>query len=142
MSSTGFTSEIGRNQFLTLFATQLQHQDPLEPMGQQEFLQQLAQFSTVEGIENLNTGFRDLGTKLDSLIGISGGNSELETLQAINAGTGLLGKSVRFGNGSESIGTVSEIRPDNGQILVRIGDTLYPISSVEGIASSAESLSS
>ena len=43
----GLTSDT----FLKLLITQLQNQDPLAPVGQHEFLQQLAQFSTVEGIE-------------------------------------------------------------------------------------------
>jgi flagellar basal-body rod modification protein FlgD len=140
MSSANFTAELGRNQFLQLFSTQLQHQDPMEPVGQQEFLQQLAQFSTVEGIENLNTGFSGLGTKLDSLIAISSSNNDLETLQALNAGTALLGKSVRYGEGANDVGTVAKIQPDNGQILVRIGNTMYPISSIAGVANSADAL--
>jgi flagellar basal-body rod modification protein FlgD len=134
MASTGFTAELGRNQFLQLFATQLQNQDPLEPVGQQEFLQQLAQFSTVEGIENMNSQFRGLGTQLDTLIDASKGDADLARLQAINAGSGLLGKSVRFGNGTGDVGVVSEVVPDAGQILMRVGDTLIPVSSVISVA--------
>lgn len=136
MSSTTFDAKIGRNQFLQLFAAQLQHQDPTQPLGQQEFLQQLAQFSTVEGIENLNSGFDGLGRKLDSLIDVSKGNNDLATMQAINAGTGLLGRSVRYGDGPGDVGKVSEIRPDHGQILVKVGSSLIPISSVIGVADS------
>ena len=138
MASTGFTSELGRNQFLQLFATQLQHQDPLEPVGQQEFLQQLAQFSTVEGIENMNSQCKGLGTQLDTLIKASGGNADLGRLQAINAGAGLLGKSVRYGNATSDVGIVSEVLPEAGQILMRIGDHLVPISSVVGVANPQE----
>jgi flagellar basal-body rod modification protein FlgD len=134
MASTGFSAEIGRNQFLQLLATQLQHQDPLEPVGPQEFLQQLAQFSTVEGIENMNSQFKGLGTQLDTLIDASRGNSDLARLQSINAGTGLLGKSVRFGSGAGDVGVVSEVMPEAGQILMRIGGNLIPISSVVGVA--------
>ncbi len=136
MSSTDFSGQIGRNQFLQLFAAQLQHQDPSQPIGQQEFLQQLAQFSTVEGIENLNTGFGSLGTKLDSLIKVTQDNNDLAALQSINAGTALLGKSVRFGLDDGDVGKVTEIRPDNGQILVRVGANLIPVSSVIGVADS------
>lgn len=136
MSSTTFNAEIGRNQFLELFASQLQHQDPMEPLGQQEFLQQLAQFSTVEGIENLNTGFDGIGKKLDSLITLSQAEDDLSELQALNAGTALLGKNVRYGNGSGDVGTVSEIRSDDGQILIHVGGNLIPISSVIGVTDS------
>jgi len=40
--------------FLKLLVAQLQNQDPLSPQDNGEFLSQLAQFSTVEGIDNLN----------------------------------------------------------------------------------------
>lgn len=139
MSSATFNAEIGRNQFLQLFTAQLQHQDPTQPLGQQEFLQQLAQFSTVEGIEKMNTGLDGLGTKLDSLVNASKTNSDLATLQAINAGTALLGKSVRFGEASGDVGTVSEVLPQqDGQILLKVGGLFMPvdISSVIGVADS------
>ena len=59
MAISGFNAELGRQQFLDLMVTQLQYQDPLEPVGQEDFLQQLAQFSVVEGVEQLNVQFAD-----------------------------------------------------------------------------------
>ncbi len=49
--------ELGLEQFLSIMTTQLQHQDPLEPMDNGDFLGQIAQFGTVTGIENLNESF-------------------------------------------------------------------------------------
>jgi flagellar basal-body rod modification protein FlgD len=66
MSPTGFNAELGRQQFLHLLVTQLQHQDPLSPVDQQEMISQLAQFSVVEGMERLNVRFDDL-VKLQTL---------------------------------------------------------------------------
>lgn len=58
---------LGQQDFLTLLTTQLRNQDPLNPMQNTEFLGQMAQFSTVSGIERLDAsvqalgdGFRDL----------------------------------------------------------------------------------
>ena len=48
-------NELGRNEFLKLMITQMNNQDPLNPQENAEFIAQLAQFSSVEGIENLNT---------------------------------------------------------------------------------------
>lgn len=45
---------LAQEDFLTLLTTQLQNQDPLSPMDNAEFLSQMAQFSTVEGIEQVN----------------------------------------------------------------------------------------
>ncbi|UUY07151.1 flagellar hook assembly protein FlgD [Pseudomonas sp. J452] len=47
--------DLGKNEFLNLLVAQLNNQNPLEPQGNGEFIAQLAQFSQVEGIENLNT---------------------------------------------------------------------------------------
>lgn len=50
MAPTGSApgGELGKDEFLRLFVTQLRNQDPLNPMESQEFVAQLAQFSTVE----------------------------------------------------------------------------------------------
>ena len=47
--------ELGKNEFLELLVTQLNNQNPLEPQENGEFIAQLAQFSTVEGVEKLNS---------------------------------------------------------------------------------------
>ena len=46
-------SQLGEQQFLKLLVTQLTNQDPLQPQDQSQFLAQLAQFSTVEGVNNM-----------------------------------------------------------------------------------------
>ena len=48
-------NELGKNEFLKLMITQLNNQDPLSTQKTGDLIDQLAQFSTVEGIENLNT---------------------------------------------------------------------------------------
>ena len=47
-STSSFSSEISMENFLTLFVTQLQNQNPLDPTDNTEFMSQLAQFSTLE----------------------------------------------------------------------------------------------
>lgn len=123
METTGFTAASGQAQFLELFVAQLQNQDPLEPVGQQEFLGQLAQFSTVEGLESLNAKQSEFNNSF----------SELLQLQLLNNGTGLLGKEVTFGaEGTKGIAT--EIRQDAGQVLVRVGEHLVPVGNIATVA--------
>ena len=55
---------LGQQDFLKLMVTQFQNQDPFEPMDNGEFLGQLAQFSTVNGISSLNTAFEGLAASL------------------------------------------------------------------------------
>lgn len=45
---------LGRDAFMSLLVTQLQHQNPLEPMADGEFLAQLAQFSSLENLEQIS----------------------------------------------------------------------------------------
>ncbi len=49
------SNNLGKNEFLQLLVTQLNNQNPLEPQENGEFIAQLAQFSTVEGVEKLNS---------------------------------------------------------------------------------------
>ncbi len=54
--------ELGKTAFLELMIAQIKNQDPLEPAKNEAFIAQLAQFSSVEGIQNLNES-------MDSLVG-------------------------------------------------------------------------
>ncbi len=71
---------LGQEDFLTLMISQFRNQDPFEPMDNGEFLGQLAQFSTVNGISSLNTAFE----------GLAGSMQDNQALQA----AGLVGRSV------------------------------------------------
>jgi flagellar basal-body rod modification protein FlgD len=48
------TPSLGQADFLRLLSAQLQNQDPLKPLDNAEFLSQMAQFSTVSGIDRMN----------------------------------------------------------------------------------------
>ena len=50
-------STLDKDAFLKLLVTQMQYQDPLEPTSNTEYMAQLAQFSTVEQLENLCATF-------------------------------------------------------------------------------------
>jgi flagellar basal-body rod modification protein FlgD len=55
-----------QNSFLTLLVTQLKNQDPLNPMDNAQLTSQLAQISTVNGIQQLNSTMQGLGNSFSS----------------------------------------------------------------------------
>ncbi|WP_198246037.1 flagellar hook assembly protein FlgD [methane-oxidizing endosymbiont of Gigantopelta aegis] len=55
-----------QEQFLELMTTQLTHQDPLKPMDNGDFLGQMAQFSAVSGIQDLQKSFKDFADSVSS----------------------------------------------------------------------------
>jgi len=83
-SSATSTSKntLDKDSFLRLLTTQLQHQDPLSPMDSNAFVAQLAQFSQVEGLDNI-------GKKLDSMVMAQANANQM------NVST-LVGKQVSF----------------------------------------------
>jgi len=78
--------QLGQEEFLKLMTTQLQNQDPTKPMDNAQFLGQIAQFSTVSGIQQLQESFSGLATSMQSA----------QTLQA----TQLVGHGVLVPSGS------------------------------------------
>ena len=111
------TAQESQQQFLQLLVAQVQHQDPLEPIQQEDFIQQLAQFSTLEGIEKLNAQFSDM----------------LE-LQQLTDGGQLVGRDVRFElEGEYSIGHVDEVAMIDGRMMLGISGEYIPLSSVDAI---------
>ena len=54
------TTNLGKDDFLKLLVTQLRYQNPLEPMDNKEYKAQLAQFSSLEQMQNLNLQLANL----------------------------------------------------------------------------------
>lgn len=59
-------NKLNQEQFLKLMVTQLKNQDPTKPMENGQFLGQIAQFSTVTGIQDLQSSFGQLAGALQS----------------------------------------------------------------------------
>jgi len=88
------TSTLGQSDFLKLMTTQLMNQDPLQPMENGEFLAQMAQFSTVSGITEMNTSVQNL--------------SESYRSQQLMQASGLINKSALVE------GNFAELKADKG----------------------------
>ena len=117
MIETGFNAELGQTQFLDLLVTQLQNQDPLDPVGQEQFLQQLSQFSMLDGIERLNAQF-----------------SDLLQLQTLTNGAQIVGRVVEYqGESGLARGTVESVSIELGQLLLSVNGEQVPITNVKTV---------
>jgi flagellar basal-body rod modification protein FlgD len=77
-------TNLGKNDFLTLLVTQLKNQDPLSPLQPHEFAAQLAQFSSVEQLSQLNEGMATQ-SQMTQLVAL---------LSKTNFGASLIGRQV------------------------------------------------
>jgi flagellar basal-body rod modification protein FlgD len=88
--------ELGQEDFLQLIVAQIQNQDPFEPVENGAFIGQLAQFGTVDGVNNLNESFAAF-------------SQGILNNQALSA-AGLIGKSVQV---------------EGNQVSVKEGETIH-----------------
>ena len=88
----GGAKALGKDSFLKLLVTELQYQDPLKPMENTEFVAQMAQFSSLEQMQNMNGDMSKLLTL--SLMGktVSGKDVDNQAVQGTVAG-------IKFGEG-------------------------------------------
>ncbi len=99
MSSTG-TGALDRNAFLKLLITQMSNQDPMKPTDDTEFVSQLAQFSSLEQMQNMNTN-------LDKFVGV----------QTLTQATGWIGKAIQWvdaASGKNVAGQVKSVTFEDG----------------------------
>ena len=97
------SNELGKDDFLKLLITQLQNQDPTDPMENTEFISQMAQFSSLEQMTNMSSSFSKLAAYINS-----------------SEATSTLGKTVELNVGDTTTTGIVEgaTRGENPQILV------------------------
>ncbi|MBE5923684.1 MAG: hypothetical protein E7271_04350 [Lachnospiraceae bacterium] len=100
-------SSIDKDAFLKLLVTQMQYQDPLEPTSNTEYMSQMAQFSSVEQIQNLSSV-------------MSSGQSMNLTGQYV-----ILNVPDAAGNISQVSGLVDYVTMTDGKAYFHIGDDYY-----------------
>jgi flagellar basal-body rod modification protein FlgD len=106
-------TNLGKDEFLQLLVAQLRNQDPTKPMEDKDFMAQLAQFNSLEQIQDLNT----------TMLGIM-------VLQQVNQGSALIGKTVTVMpvDAEEAVtGKVSAMSIVKGEVLLQIGEKRYSL---------------
>ncbi|MDQ7062632.1 MAG: FlgD immunoglobulin-like domain containing protein [candidate division KSB1 bacterium] len=116
--------ELGKDAFLRLLVTQLNYQDPLAPMQNEAFVAQLAQFSALEQMQNINRNLEE-SINADILLNKAMNNSLVTTLigKDVVANTNLFSYSkdgsieLGFRLSSPAREVTIEIYDSNGQLV-------------------------
>lgn len=119
-SSTNRTTAAS-DDFLKLLTTQLRYQNPLDPVNDSQFVSQLSQISTVEGIQKMNSSF-----------------SELLLMQGLSQGASLIGKKISYdsdGKGALAQGTVQSVQVNAGKVSLQVNGASVNLSQVRGLTS-------
>jgi flagellar basal-body rod modification protein FlgD len=96
--------ELGKEEFLQLFTAQLRAQNPLKPMDGSAMTSQMAQFSSLEQLTNINTSLNNLLLFQNSLQNVSA--------------TGMIGKRVALAN--DEIHSVTGVVFDNNRTYLKL----------------------
>ncbi|MFC1652350.1 flagellar hook capping FlgD N-terminal domain-containing protein [Planctomycetota bacterium] len=108
-----------RTDYMTLLITQLQNQNPLEPMTNDQMSMQLAQFSQLEQLENVNNNFDQVLSTMDQAYAKE-----------------LLGKEISFTSDSEDesdlllTGTVDQVNQTESDIQLLVGNRTIGLADV------------
>jgi flagellar basal-body rod modification protein FlgD len=107
VNRTDSGGSMGNDTFLKLLVAQMKYQDPLEPTDSAQMMSQLAQFSQVEGLNNLNRQITALGLSQD-----------------FSSAVAMIGKTVSYKDaaGETKTGVVSGVQPDAKGALLVIGE--------------------
>lgn len=111
--------QVAQERFLKLFVTQLNNQDPLNPMDNAEMTSQMAQINTVSGIQQLNATLSSMSAQFGSLQTMQG--TSLVGRQVLASGNGL---SIKDGVASGSFNLSKAADTVNVSILGKSGEVL------------------
>ncbi|MHB0877393.1 MAG: flagellar hook capping FlgD N-terminal domain-containing protein [Anaerolineae bacterium] len=113
-------NELGQDAFLKLLLTQLEYQDPMNPMGDTEFIAQLAQFTSLSELQKLNAT-----------------TTEMLTAQGLASAASLIGLNVSgLDDAGGAVSGVAEAAlMKDSKIYVRIGGSDVALSTVSEIVS-------
>ena len=105
----GRNAELGKDQFLKLFVAQLQHQDPMNPMQDQDFMGQMASFSTLEQVTNLAKANEAIASNL-----------------SLSQSVGLIGRTVSWTDKADVVrtGVVEKVnQTEDGKTVLTVSGT-------------------
>lgn len=110
---------LGKDDFLALLVTQLRYQDPLSPMDNAQFIQQMTGFSTLEQLTNL----RQVAESMASA-------------QSLGQATSLIGRTVAYADGdTTATGVVERVQRDGGSVTLTLaGGTAVDLAAIREVS--------
>lgn len=120
---TGPSQELGQDAFLQLLISQMRNQDPLEPTSNDQFIAQLAQFSSLEEMEEVN----------ENLLGLAVLQQSNALMSQLTDSSALIGRSVAYTHpvsGADAVGTVTSVKIEDGIAVLRIEGEDVPLVNV------------
>lgn len=131
-ATTSASEDLDTDAFLQLLMEQIRNQDPLEPMDNDEMLAQLAQFASLEQMNNLNDSFESLAYQVAFLTG------NIDQLNFISA-QGMIGRYVEGMNleGEEIKGIVESVTLEGSIVVLTVDGKPLPMTGVMLVADEA-----
>jgi flagellar basal-body rod modification protein FlgD len=120
---TSATTELDQGAFMELLVTQLKHQDPLNPTQNEDFVAQLATFSSLEELEGLN----------DNIIAMITLNQSNALVSQLSQGSALIGHEVTWSDpstGETGSGLVDSVKIVDGLAVLSIDGQEIPMVTV------------
>ncbi|MBU2702008.1 flagellar basal-body rod modification protein FlgD [Sporomusaceae bacterium BoRhaA] len=119
-ASTKSKSTLGKDDFLKLLMVQMQYQDPLKPMDNTAFVAQMAQFSSLEQMQNVANSSR------------------------MTQATGYIGKAIVWtdSTGASQSGAVSAVNVVNGEPQLVVGNSTVDLDKVTAVGGSSSETAS
>lgn len=138
------SQSMGRDDFLKLLVSQLKNQDPLNPMDGKDMAAQLAQFSSVEQLVNLNSAFTEQKEVQTQLVDAIAALGEGQQVQADNLQAMIEGQTAMATVGKTAVTTGNEVyidRSGSGTALIDTGTVKGPgtitVTNANGVKSTA-----
>jgi flagellar basal-body rod modification protein FlgD len=124
--------ELGRDAFMQLLVNQLKNQDPLSPTSHEEFIAQLAQFSSLDEMRGVN----------ENLVALALLQQNNALMAQLTDASALIGKNVVYlepESGEEVAGSVESVKLKDGLAVLRIDGKDVPLTNVVEVKASEDS---
>lgn len=115
------SNSLGKDDFLKILMSQIQNQNPLDPMEDKEFISQMTQFSSLEQMTNMSQSFQSF---MDS-----------QSLPPLIQYSGLIGKEVSYPVYDQETGSIDRMEEDIVQsVNQKDGNTYLELTSGSTVA--------